>query len=284
MKYGTFVRIPAGSDIAAVCEEKFTEIKNMGFDSCQLVYKPAVYNLEDADIIKASAEKHGIEISAQFAGFRDTFTRFDNYFDYHNAGLAAPAFRETRTQYVLSVIPFMKRLGITDMIVHAGPIPNNPFERGYSEMVCAVRVVAEALKRQGMNFLFETGGESPVTLLRIIQDIGLDNVFINLDTGNIIMYGFGNPVDAIYTFGKYVRNMHAKDGLPPTDPRALGKEVNIGEGHVDFEKVFAMLHDLGYDRFVTIEREIGDGAHAVEIARSMKYLKGIVDRQYSRNS
>ena len=54
------------------------------------------------------------------------------------------------------------------------------------------------------------------------------------------MYGFGNPVDALYTYGKYVRNVHAKDGLPPTDPRRIGKEVNIGEGHVDFEKVFSL--------------------------------------------
>ena len=280
MKYGTFVRIPEGADIAAVADEKFSEIRAMGFNSCQLVYKPAVYDLSHADIIRESAEKHGIEISAQFAGYRDPFIKFDNYFDYHNAGLNSPAFRESRINYVLSVIPFMKRLGVTDMIVHAGPIPNNPFERAYTEMMCSVRIIADALKRNDMNLLFETGGESPISLLRLIQDVGLDNLFINLDTGNIIMYGFGNPVDAIYTFGKYIRNMHAKDGLPPTDPRKLGKEVNIGEGHVDFDKVFSMLHDLGYDRFVTIEREIRDGAQAEEIARSMKYLQKIVEKHY----
>lgn len=281
MKYGTFVRIPEGADIAAACEEKFSEIKKMGFDSCQLVYKPAVYKLEDADIIREYADRYGIEISAQFAGYRDPYTKFDNYFAFYNTGLNISAFRESRTNYVLSVIPFMKRLGVTDMIVHSGHIQNNPFEREYSEMLCAVRVIAEELKKNGMNFLFETGGESPISLLRLIEDIGLDNVFINLDTGNIIMYGFGNPVDALYTYGKYVRNMHAKDGLPPTDPKKLGKEVNIGEGHVDFEKVFSMLHSLGYDRFVTIEREIRDGEQAEQIARSMEYLKGIVDKYYA---
>ena len=148
-------------------------------------------------------------------------------------------------------------------------------------MMCSVRIIADALKKNDMNLLFETGGESPISLLRLIEDVGLDNLFINFDTGNIIMYGFGNPVDAIYTFGKYIRNMHAKDGLPPTDPRKLGKEVNIGEGHVDFEKVFSMLHDLGYDRFVTIEREIKDGAQAEEIARAMKYLQTIVEKHYA---
>ena len=280
MKYGTFVRIPEVADIASACDEKFSEIKKMGFDSCQLVYKPAIYDLNDADIIRESAKKYGIEISAQFAGYRDTFTKFDNYFDFHNAGLNSPAFRESRTKYILSVIPFMKRLGVTDMIVHSGHIPNNPFEREYSEMVCTVRLIADELKKNDMNFLFETGGESPISLLRLIGDVGLDNVFINLDTGNIIMYGFGNPVDALYTYGKYVRNMHAKDGLPPTDPRKIGKEVNIGTGHVDFDKVFDMLHSLGYDRFVTIEREIRDGAQAEEIARSMDYLKKIVNKHY----
>ena len=235
---------------------------------------------EKADVIRASADAHGIEISAQFCGFTDTWMRWDIYYDYRIAGINCPAYRESRMSYIMSAIPFMKRLGVTDMIIHAGFVPNDPFSPEYSDMLACVRILGDKLRAEGMNLLFETGAESPVTLLRLIVDSGLVNLFINFDTGNLILYGYGNPVDAVYTFGKYVRNMHAKDGLPPTDPRRLGREVEIGTGHVDFDRVFKMLHEVGYDRYVTIEREISGGDQGASIAKAMDYLKGIVNRYY----
>nr|MBQ4318221.1 sugar phosphate isomerase/epimerase [Clostridia bacterium] len=275
MKYGTLARIPESADLRAVCDEKFGILRSYGMDSCQLVYKPAVYKLEDADIIKASAEANGIEMSAQFCGYRDSFSLWDNYYDFNNQGLNAPGFRETRLNYLLSAIPFMKRVGLTDMIIHAGFLPNNPFATEYGVMVSTIRLLGTKLKANGMNLLFETGPESPISLLRIFEDTGLDNLYINLDTGNLIMYGYGNPVDAMYTFGNYVRNVHAKDAMPPTDPKKLGKEVEIGTGFVDFKRVFAMLHECGYDRYITIEREISGGDQAASIVKSMDYLRGI---------
>jgi len=276
MKYGTLARIPESNDLKAVCDQKFGVLKESGMDSCQLVYKPAVYKLEDADIIRESAEAHGIEISAQFCGYRDSLCVWDNYYDFNNSGLNAPGFRETRLNYLLSAIPFLKRVGTTDMIIHAGFVPNNPFTAEYAVMLSTIQLLGTRLKAAGLNLLFETGPESPISILRLFADTGLDNLYINLDTGNLIMYGYGNPVDAMYTFGKYVRNVHAKDALPPTDPRKLGKETEIGQGFVDFPRVIRMLKEVGYDRFITIEREISGGSQGDEILRAMKYLKELV--------
>lgn len=279
MKYGTLVRIPETDDLAAVAREKFAALTEMGMDACQLVYKPVVYKVEDADIIRAEADAAGIEISAQFCGYRDEFAQFwDTYFDYKIAGINNPKYGAERLNYLFSAIPFIKRLGITDMIIHAGFLPNNPFAPEYTDMLASVRVLGGKLKDAGMNLLFETGPESPIALVRLIEDSGLDNLFINFDTGNLILYGYGNPVDAAYTFGKYVRNMHAKDGLPPRDPRKIGKETEVGEGFVDFDKVFRLLSEAGYDRYVIIEREIGSGDQAANIAKAMAYLKEVVAR------
>ena len=109
-----------------------------------------------------------------------------------------------------------------------------------------------------MNLLLETGAESSVALLRVIEDTGADNLFINLDPANMLMYGYANPVDALYTIGKYVRNIHGKDGLPPTSAKFLGKETAVGEGKVDFYNMFKELKKLGYNRYIIIEREIFD--------------------------
>src|SRR5439155_17279858 len=85
-------------------------------------------------------------------------------------------------------------------------------------------------KQNGQTFRCETGQETPITLVRAIKDIGLDNVGVNFDVANLILYGKANPLDAVELLGPYIMGMHAKDGLYPTDPKQLGREVPIGQG------------------------------------------------------
>ena len=110
---------------------------------------------------------------------------------------------------------------------------------------------------------------------------GLDNLGVNLDTANLILYGKANPVDALDVFGRYVRNIHAKDGLYPTNGHDLGKETRIGEGKVDFRALFARLHALGYDSYVTIEREISGDQQLIDILESREYLQSIINEIYA---
>ncbi len=273
MKYGTLVRLNDLKD----CDKSFAAVKELGLNSCQLVYKPDVYCVEDAQVIKKSANKYGIEISALFAGFKDDYTVWDIKYDYRNAGINSVAFGAERIKYLISAMPFVKELGVTDMITHAGFIPNDPFCEEYAEMVCKVSILASNAKKHGLNLLFETGGESPITLLRIIKEINTGNLFVNLDTGNLIMYGYGNPCDAVITIGDYVRNVHAKDGVPPTDPYKIGAETAIGKGVVDFKRVFTLLKEKGYDRFVTIEREITGEEQKKDIKNGLDYVKNIIE-------
>ncbi len=271
MKYGTLVRIQTPEQSL----EKFENLRKNGLESCQLVYKPEIYNIEDAKIIKEAAKRYQIEISAQFIGFQDGLCDWEMRYDFINAGIASPIHGGERIKYILSAVPFMKELDVTDMIIHAGHIPLDPFSQTYGRMVASIGLIAKRLKKEGMNLLFEIGPDSPVSILRIITEVGTGNLFVNLDTANIIMYGCGNPVDALTTFGKYVRNTHFKDGLPPTDPYKIGQEVTIGEGSVDFEKVIKKLKKLGYDRFITIERELeGDNT---DILKAFEYIKNIWD-------
>ena len=271
MKFGTFARITS----IGKADESFRTIIEYGLEACQLQYRPEKFIDADAQIIRNAAKKYNVDISAMGAGFYDTYTSWDTYFDYKLAGINSPFFGESRINRVINAARFAKEIGISDIIIHAGFVPNDPFATEYSVMLAAVRAIGVKLKSMEMNLLFETGGESPITLLRLIQDAGLDNLFINYDTANLIMYGYGNPVDALYTFGKYVRHMHAKDGFPPTDPKYIGKEAPIGQGYVDFKKIFELLKGIGYNRYVIIEREINDEEHAKGIRDSITYLKNI---------
>jgi sugar phosphate isomerase/epimerase len=109
----------------------------------------------------------------------------------------------------------------------------------------------------------------------------LDNIGANLDTANLILYGKGDPVAAMDVIGRYVHGLHAKDGMYPTDPRELGKEVAIGQGKVNFAEVLRKLHKLNYTGPITIEREISGPRQEEDIRSSISYLQRLIDSTYS---
>jgi sugar phosphate isomerase/epimerase len=131
-------------------------------------------------------------------------------------------------------------------------------------------------KQNGQQFRCETGQETPITLFRVIQDAGLDNIGVNFDAANLILYGKANPVDALDILGPLVQGVHAKDGLYPTNPRDLGREVAIGQGKVNFPAFVKRLKEFGYRGPLTIEREISGAKQAEDIRASKAYLEGLI--------
>ena len=149
MKLGTFVR---PNDLSRL-DEAFAPLREMGFTSCQLAYKPEVFRPEDADLIRRAAERHGVEISAHFIGFRDAFSEWDLRYGFLCQGLTPPTYRQARLEYLLSGIPFVRRLGTDDLIVHAGFVPNNPFDPEYLGLLAALLNVgiirmADAMRKE----------------------------------------------------------------------------------------------------------------------------------------
>jgi len=99
---------------------------------------------------------------------------------------------------------------------------------------------------------------------------------VNFDVANLILYGKSNPVDAVEIIGPYVQGVHAKDGLWPTDPKNLGKEVPIGQGKVDFPRVIRRLKEMNYQGAITIEREISGPQQMEDIRKEKVYLEKLI--------
>lgn len=191
-------------------------------------------------------------------------------------GIVPRAYRAARVDALKQASDFAKLLGIDKIQTHCGFIPEDPHDPLYAETVATIRQLTEYCAANGQNFLMETGQETPTTMLRVIKDINLPTLGVGLDTANLILYGKANPVDAIKVLGPHVRAMHAKDGKWPTDPMQLGKEVKIGEGEVDFEKVFAGLQAAGYKGAVTIERETSGPQQIADVRDEKIYLERIL--------
>lgn len=262
-------------------EPKFARLAKNGFDSCQLhTWKREQWTDENVELIKGYMKKYGVTIHSMWNGWSGPKDRMWNFYDGPLVlGLVPPEYRYHRMQELCDGADFAKKLGITDVVTHMGFIPENPSDPNFAGLVRAIKYVATHLKANGQYLLFETGQETPVTMLRCFEEIGMDNLGVNFDTANLICYGKANPVDALYVIGKYVRNMHAKDSDYPPNGHELGAEKRIGEGRVDFKGVFKKLIELGYDGYVTIEREIPEGDEQTkDINDSRDYLLSMIEQ------
>ena len=257
-------------------KDNLLEAQRHGFKHIQLVsWDMALWTHEEAGRVSGLLEETGITITAFWCGWEGPRV-WDFIQGPETLGIVPITYREARVKNLLDGAAFAGKLGVRDIVTHAGFIPETPGDPNYPGVVSTLRGLVSRYRHQGQNFLFETGQETPVTLLRCIEDVGLDNLFINLDPANLIMYGKANPVDALDVFGHLVRGVHAKDGLYPINGKSLGRETKIGNGKVDFPKLIGRLKELGYDGSLTIEREISGPQQLADILDTQKKLSGLI--------
>ena len=254
-------------------EAALKKVHDLGIPTCQV----STEDLSDTMLggIREAVQKFNLEVTALNTSGPGP-TVYDFYQGPLTIGIVPRQYRAQRIAHLKQASDFAKKLGIPALHTHFGFIPENPNDPLYKETLQALHEVASYLKANGQLMLYETGQETPITLLRAITDVGLDNQFVNLDTANLILYGKGNPIDALDVIGKLVRGTHAKDGLFPTDPKKLGEEVPIGQGKADFPKLIARLKKLGYDGPLTIEREISGPRQLEDIRKEKVYLEKLI--------
>jgi len=267
LRLGLIIGIAKDPDAA------MAKVHDLGVPTCQAFVDD--FELGLAPRLRQALDKYGIEATSLVVGGPGKEV-WDFYQGPLTIGLVPQGTRAARIAHIKMASDFSKQCGIPAVQTHCGFIPENPNDVVYRETVSAMREVADYCKRNGQNFRYETGQETPITLVRAIRDVGTDNQGVNFDLANLILYGKANPVDAIEVLGPYVQGIHAKDGLWPTNPKELGEEVPIGSGKVDFPRIISRLKELNYRGAVTIEREIS-GAQQMEDVRSAKaYLEKLI--------
>jgi sugar phosphate isomerase/epimerase len=261
--------IGTGNDPDAAIQK----VHDFGFPTCQLGVR--TFGSEVVKSVRAALDKYHVEATALVVGGPGPEI-YDFYQGPATIGLVPRQYRDARIARLKQGSDFAKQCGIPAVQTHCGFIPENPNDPVYKEAIEAIRDVASHCKNNGLNFRCETGQETPVTLVRAIKDVGLDNVGVNFDVANVILYGKANPVDAVDLLAPYVQGVHAKDGLYPTNPKDLGREVPIGEGIVNFPVLIPRLKQAGYRGPLTIEREISGPKQAEDIRSAKAFLEKLI--------
>ncbi len=254
-------------------EPELRKVVDLGLRSCQVVnWNPDLWTDAMGDKLVGCAKKLDVTISALWTGYPGRLVW--NFLEGPSTiGLVPPETRAERVAALKKGADFAAHCRLPAIATHVGFLANDPNDSSYLASVEAIRQVAQHCADRGIGFWFETGQETPVVLLRTIELINTGNLGINLDPANLILYGMANPVDALDVFGQYVRGVHAKDGLYPTDGKHLGKEVPLGEGKVNFPALIPKLKSCGFQGALTIEREISGPQQTADIQTGIKLLE-----------
>jgi len=251
----------------------FEHVSQFGLNVCQL--QSWNVDLANPAIAQTVAEKSAaanVRICAFWGGYPGP--REWNFREGPvTLGLVPPEYRRMRVVALKKWADFASLIGAPALITHCGFIPEDMTDPAFEPVVDAITEVAAYCRERNLEFWFETGQETPVVLLRTIERAGTGNLGINLDPANLLMYGKGNPIDSLDVFGEYVRNIHVKDGLCPTDGENLGKEVRPGLGKVRFPEFIAELEKIGFDGELIIEREISGQQQNKDIRRTISDLR-----------
>lgn len=192
----------------------------------------------------------------------------------------------------MAIMETAKRLGVDIVTTHIGALSEDKNCKQYEIMLKTCKELAIYANSIGSKFAVETGPEKATLLKSFLDDVG-GGIGVNFDPANLVMCAGDDPVQAVYTLKDYIYHTHAKDGVQykKFDTKALYsakyygleqitseghfKEVPLGTGSVKWKEYIAALKDIGYDGYLTVEREVGDNPEA-DILTATTFLKELL--------
>ena len=272
---GVFTSIDAGLGV------KIEVAHELGVPTIQL-HAPAkeTRTAENAEKFLAYLSELGITLTAVFGGFEG-----ESYADIptvvETVGIVPPALRAARVQEMKEIADFAHMLQCDVVALHLGFIPHDKSDPLYGDVVKVTRDILDHCKHNNQNLHLETGQETAAGLLEFISDVERDNLFINFDPANMILYGTGEPIEALRQVGALVRSVHCKDATWADNPGVeWGAEVALNDGAVGMEDYLRTLDEIGYTGPLTIEREIPQDPERqkTEIGNAVNLLTQLKDK------
>ena len=254
----------------ASTDELLAALDELGLSHVQLTMATLLDAPEADRAAKLAAlSDAGIEITGGMVGFAD-----ENYASIasirRTGGFVSPQLWPDRRERATAAARVAAEAGITLITAHAGFIPpsGDPL---YGRVVENLAALAAEYQTLGVELALETGQEKATDLLQFLNDLNAPNVGVNFDPANMILYGAGDPGEAVAVLGRHIIHVHIKDATVSPQPGIeWGVEMPFGKGDVDIHKLLRALNDAEYEGPLVIEREAGadriaDAGEAIEV-------------------
>jgi len=273
-------RMPLGVMLPVTADfpDRLRRIREAGFPTMQLSRPPDEWLVEPKHSeLKQLIADSGIMVTSVAAIYEG-----ESYADVETVrttvGLLPEATRAARIEDTKLCADFAHEVGAPNVSSHIGYIPEDRADRGYGGLVSALQEICDYLQRCKMSFCLETGQETAQLLKQFIADVRRENLKVNFDPANMIMYGTGDPIEALDVLAPWVRGVHCKDGKWPKAEGQLGEEEPLGKGQVDIERFIAKLRETGYEGPLTIEREVAGEQQMQDFFAAKTLLKSTKDK------
>ncbi len=232
-------------------------------------------SFRDTDRVLGIIKNSGLEVSATCIGYKEE--------DYstiqaiaETGGYKPDKYWETRYARTVALADFTRQLGVKLLATHIGFVPHDRKDPQYQVMVDRLKKVCDALGQRGVALVMETGQERAEDLLAFIGAVGYDNIRVNFDPANMVLYGVGDPVEAVGILKDKIAHVHMKDANWSKVPmKEWGEEVVLGSGEADIPRVVSKLRAGGYQGPLVIEREAGNQRLA-DIQEAIALLRGML--------
>jgi sugar phosphate isomerase/epimerase len=269
---GVFASVDAGLGV------RWEVIRDLQVPTIQLhAPLPASRTVAKARELSQQLEQMNVRLTAVFGGFEG-----ESYADIptvvRTIGLVPEETRAARLQEMKEIADFAKALECDAVALHLGFVPEEESDPRFSGIRDVTAELCDYLAERDQFLHLETGQETAEGLLHFLSAVGRENLKVNFDPANMILYGTGEPIPALKKVGAHVRSVHCKDATWSDQPgETWGAEVPLGEGQVDIKRYLETLEEIGYDGPLTIEREIPQDPErqfkeiggAVELLRSL---------------
>jgi sugar phosphate isomerase/epimerase len=280
-RIGVFLRCTGHEDP----RKALLAVKSLGLERVQVSRLPdRFYAPEGAREFAGLLKETGLRADAVVVVFEGESYK-DQEAVMRTVGLRPAALRAARTDYARRCVDFAKAIGTTIVTFHMGFLPRDTTDPVYGEMQDAVSGLAAYAASRGVALSLETGQETGEELSRFLDAITVARVGVNFDTANLVLYGLDDPPRALERLLDRVTSVHVKDGLPPEDPRLLGREVPLGEGRAKVRECLRLLDAAGFRGPLIIEnyawRDRGTDP-LEELARARDFILGDPGRQSDR--
>jgi sugar phosphate isomerase/epimerase len=227
---------------------------------------------EEGDRLPEAASAAGFQMTGAMLGFPgEDYTTPKTI--QRTGGFGDPATRGERLERFRWALDRTRALGLTDLMLHAGflPEPGDPDRKPFLDTLGRVSALAA---EKGITVAFETGQESADLLRRTLDELKCSYLKVNFDPANMLLYDKGDPLRAVEILGPDIRSVHVKDANRPTTPGTWGEEVPLGEGQVNIRAFVQTLKKVGYRGPLCIEREVGDQEGRLrDVAHGIRYLR-----------
>jgi sugar phosphate isomerase/epimerase len=237
-------------------EELIEGVKQIGVKCVQIALDPIRENPEVWGKTRELCNSAGlILVSGMFGTIGEDYTTMETI--KKTGGVVPDQHWTENWKNIQATADLAKSMGLRLITFHAGFLPHDHNSPEFKKLVSRIGQIADMFKRKGLELAFETGQEDADDLELFLIQLNRPNVGVNFDPANMILYDRGEPVEALRTLGKRLKQVHIKDATRTKTPGEWGVEVPVGTGEVDWKKFFNTLDELRFSGFCCIEREAG---------------------------